>query len=89
MKRVEFNKPQTVNINDIDAQKIYAFKTRYGGLFKLHRLGTEGWAMISLVTSTNWAAGSHLTAAKALKASSGDEIYEFTGLQEFLKWALE
>jgi len=87
MKIVVFDNPETVNITKINVAKIYAVSAgRY--VYKLHKLGADGWAMVSMNSSMCWCSGSHRTAEDALIASKDSgTIYQFDTQKEFVDWA--
>ncbi len=89
MKKVIFEtKPKTVNINDTNPCRIYAYKVG-GRAYKLHNLDGGRWAMVALHNSEAWDWDPRGTAREALVASSTQNIVEFTNFDEFRAWLAE
>ena len=71
-----------------DANKIYAFKSKYGDLYKLHRVEGGKHAFIELEASNSWANGSRDSGQEMIDGASG-LVVEFDNVKDFANWILE
>lgn len=76
-----------VLLNEVNTHKIYAFKG-YQNIYKAHRVEDDKYAFIDMETSNFYANDVHNSLQKLIKYTieDGDEVFEFSDLEEFIAW---
>lgn len=88
MKRVILdNCTAKVCLNEVASHKLYAFKG-YQNIYKAHRVADDKYAFIDMESSNFYANDIHDSLQKLIKETieDGDEVFEFSDLEEFIKW---
>ena len=77
-----------VSINDLNVEKIYAFRGFADYIYKLHRVNDCMFRFISIDDSFRCADGVHSSREEAIQAQT-DVVFEFDNLKEFCEWCLK
>ena len=80
-----------VSINDLNDEKIYAFRGFDDYVYKLHCVTEEGdrFAFISMDDSYCWAQEEEHPSMKEAIQAQTNNVFEFDSLKEFCMWCLK